>query len=226
MATDQGPQLSELRTRLQALGYGTDTATQQNAALNAAQRLIIGLRRWQFQESTITRSLLANVNVLDLSSETTFSDIDAVTILDGTDRLEVTPEDDQTFRHRQWEYQGSTGTPIYWSRYGDTIKLEPKTDKAYTVELDVLLLAADMSADANRTLVPARYADVIVWGAIQWMAIRQRDNATESYAEQQYSKIVRAMLSAYPLGQRQGQTHVQRSGHWTSLGGGTVQWRA
>lgn len=226
MPSDQGPPLSELRTRLQALGYATDTATQQTAALNASQRNIIGLRRWQFQEDTVTRALALNATTLDLAAETTFSDVDAVTILDGTERLTLTPEDDQTFRYRQWEYQGSTGTPLYWSRYGDKIKFQPAADKAYSVELDVLLLATTMAADVDRALVPARYADALVWGAAAWISFRQRDVASHTYAEQQYSKIVRAMLSAYPLGQRQGQTHVQRSNHWTSLGGGTVQWRS
>lgn len=226
MAVDTGPNRATLRTRIQALGYATDSATAQNEAINAALRHIMSLRRWEFQESTLTKSLPINTSELDLSAETTFADIDSFQVLDGTDRLYADYEDHQTFQDRQWEYQGSSGTPIYWTRRGDKILFQPKTDKAYTAELDVLLLAVDLDDDTKKCLVPNRYSDAVVWGAILWMATRQRDNATITYATQNRDTIIRSMLSAYQLKQRDNSTHVKRSNHWTSLGGGTVQWRA
>lgn len=227
MATDQGPQLSELLTRLQALGYSADTATQQTAFLNATQREIIGMRRWQFQEDTITRTLPFNTSIFDLTAETTFAEVDALNVLDGTDRFLIEPETMQSYRHRQWEYQGSTGTPLYWARYGDDLRFTPTTDKAYTAELDVLILPTAMSAGSDRTIIPGRHSDVLVWGAARFLAYRHRDAiSSKAMADSEFAAAMRALITAYPLIHRQASGHVQRSDTWNAVGGGSIQWRA
>lgn len=227
MALDQGRTRLELTTAVEALGYSSANATQIYEALNAAQRRICGLRRWQFMEQTTTGlALTANDNSYDLDNAN-IAWHDNVIFYD-TDGLIIPTEyiTWEIYRDRQFEYGDSTGPPEYWTLRGRFMYVLPTPDLAYAFDLDVVNRPTELAADGDRTDIPGRYSDAVVWGAVAWLATRQRDDTMRVRAEEYFSKAVNAMVTAYSMEQRASATQVRRSRHWNDVGGGVRYWAA
>lgn len=225
MALDQGLTLGELRGELQDLGYAMESVPDaQNRALNAVQRRVFGLRRWKFAEDTDTLTLNAAAVAIDISAEITWSGIDALRLFDGTEELEWEYLEPEEFRRRQWEYGTETGRPLWWTYYSDLIRVLPAADKQYAIEVDVILAPTTMMTDNDRSLVPARFSGVLVWGAIERLAARERDWEQAARAGRQFALEVNAMITAGQVHQRQNATHVPRAKSWDDVGGGRLVW--
>lgn len=222
-----GLSLADLRSRVQALGYGSDVATQINLAINAAQNRVFAIRRWPFQETVDSNAVTADTSEVALSSITpTFDRIDAVRLFssDG-EEVDVRYLDPATFRQRAWEFQDESAGPFFWTRYAEKILFQPATDQAYTMQLEGVVAPTVLVADGDTTLIPQEYSEVLVWGAASWMAFRQRDWAARAVAEEMFSKHLNAMLTAYVHEQRQNSSEVARWDGWSEVGGGRLMWR-
>lgn len=204
--------LAELRTAVQARGYGTDTATAQTEFIRAALRRIYGMRRWRFlEDSDATVSTVAGTPTVALPSGT--REVDSVRLADaaGTLDLEWVPEQ----RLLTWEAEdGVTGPPEAWTRQGDLIRFWPTPDKAYTVEMERIIRPTLPSADSDTVTFPDEWTDVIVAWAASRMATRQRDWPAANEFRQEYRDHLAEMVAALGTDQRQNPARVENWRGW------------
>src|SRR5512138_1265399 len=157
--------LAEMRTALQALGYETDTASQQTAMLNMVYRELRGERRWWWLEGLASVNTVASNGTLSTAGVADFLFPSALEIADGTDYMLMDYLDHEELRERV-HTDRTPSTPRYWTWYTNAILLE--YDKTVT----------DLSADGNSPAFPSEYHDILVWGAAKYMAYRERDTTS------------------------------------------------
>src|SRR5687768_4977634 len=108
--------LVQLRTRLQELGYGTDSVSAQNEALRGAYRTVTGLRRWPWLESDTTiLTIQAGYENVELLTVPDLMWVDAVRIESATseylDLEYIEPLEFRALSH----VDRATGVPSYWT---------------------------------------------------------------------------------------------------------------
>lgn len=206
--------LAQMRTAIQELGYGSDTATAQTAAINATLRRIEGYRRWPWQEVDVATGSLALGADVVTHAITDLLYVDSVRIESGTEYRELEYIEPQELRSRQ-HLDRDNGTPEYWSKYEGEIRVYPQADKAYTVTIDYIKDPADLSADGDTPTLPATYHDVLVFGAASLLAMRERDWSAFQLYDAHYKERRSEMLGAVGVRQRQNATHVKKSNYWT-----------
>lgn len=205
--------VDELCTRVQDHGYGTDSIAVQRRAVKNIYRRVAALRRWPWLEvAADTFTINANDNTYvytDINADVMH--VDALGIQEGSDHwsLEYIPY--QQFRATERQSSTWTGTPIEWTRAGQGIRLGPSPDRAFTGVADYIK-SPPVPADGAVTLVPEDYEDILVWGAVTRLAARARDWDTYNAAKNEFNGILREMMDAYGVRQRQNATHVQESG--------------
>lgn len=206
--------LAILRTRLQQLGYATDTATAQTSMINAAYRRLIGMRRWWFLEVANNQALtcVAGTQSYDIDATVTdFLHIDGVRLEISTDYLNplkyLQPAEFFEIAHQD----RVNSEPKYWTRVNDKLYLHPRPDRAYTIDLDYVKDPAALSADGDKPVIPAAYRDVLIWDAVRQIAFRERDTQGWSLANTQYYEILNDMIRQDGLEQRRGSQEVVRT---------------
>lgn len=195
----------QLRTRLQALGYGTDTATAQNEMLNAAYETVAGLRRWPWLEhDDATFATTAGVFFVSLGG--VFSEplmwVDAVRLQQGTTYLDLEYLPPQEFRSLQ-HVDRDQGVPQYWTEIKNELRFFPCPDRAYTLWIDYIKRPALMDDDTDTPLFDSEFHEVLVWHAAAQMGYRERDLASADFAQNQFDRQLASMMGAYGVRQRQ-----------------------
>lgn len=209
-----GPTLGQIRTSLQAKGYGTDTAGAQLEAITSVYRELLTSRRWKFSDTEIVGAVtVAGVATVDLGAFPTALSIDAVRIEFGTEYEEldwVEPQVLHDLRHGD----RTRDTPYCWSQYGSNLEFYPIPDKAYAITVNVQKSPTMPTVDASVLVIPSTYMDVIVWGAIGEMTFRERDWNAYNAARTQYKERTAAMAREYGIEQRQTPLEVTQTGIW------------
>lgn len=208
-------QLSELRTRIQARGYSTDTAATQTALINSVIRRIYGMRRWPWLENLSSSGGALTIGNPDksLSAITDLLHVDAIRLDDsgkGIDLRYMRVQDLQ----RNLRLDDTNGQPQFWTRTKTGIKVYPTPDKAYTVYVDYVPKPTALAADGDLSPLPDVYDDAIVWGVIKELTFRERDYNGRQWALDEYQTILMDMINEYNLRQRQNSSEVVSSGYW------------
>lgn len=205
--------LGELRDRMQAYGYGTDTAGAQNVQLNSVYRRVCGMRNWWFLEEVGNTDLTLEVNTdrVDTTDLGDFLSPIAVRLETPTDHFDLDFLRHQIFRvlaHRDRTPQ----RPEAWTRVNTDILFYPAAGAEYTVVLDYYKAAQQLQNDGDTIAIPDAYADVVVWGAIKEMCFRQRDSEGAALANEEYLALLAQMRHRDGLEQRQTPSQVVASG--------------
>jgi hypothetical protein len=217
--------LTALQAAIQAKGYGTDTAAQQILFINEVYREVCGLNRWKFLEGQDTSlTTIVSQQAYNLSSTAggginlnggAWRNLDAV-------RIEIAPLIEyNNLKYKQpeefmelWEIDRDVSTPYYWTFYTQQLWLYPVPDNAYTVRIDYIIEPPDLSLGTDVPLIPTQYHDILVWGAVENMAYRERDWLGRQFAEQKKAKMIQQLEEEYWIQQRQTSNQVRRSGYW------------
>lgn len=186
-----------IRVLIQAAGYGTDTASvaAQNQAISAAFMELQAERKWSWlraRSSAIT--LTAGSETVSLASVTDLAVPLAAYLKDGSsaayDLEKVDPDTLQ--RNLDLDLPVARNRPTQWAWVRNTVLVYPRPDKAYTVTLDYVKGVAETSFDATDEALPTgfdpRFAVIIAWGAIRWLARRQRDEPTYQAASSEWAR--------------------------------------
>jgi hypothetical protein len=209
---------AEIKTSVQALGYGTDTDTAQNEAINSTIRRIEGFKRWPWQEVESTAITLAIAAKTLAGVPADLLHVDAVRLVNGTTKYEPIFRSPQEVR-RLLHNDTDNGTPRYWTKYAGSIYIYPRGDAAYTGTLDYIKDPTDLTADGSSPILPATYHDCVKWGVVAQLAFRERDWAAAGQAEKMYALSFAEMNAAIGLRERQNATHITRSSHWSQISG-------
>lgn len=223
--------LGQLRTAIQARGYGTDTVTHQNQLINSVYRRVSAMHQWPWLEVTKTFSTTPGTDTYTFSglTVTDFVHAQSLRIYDSVtgealgSQLYLRPQD---FYDIQREAVTASGTPEAWTvdNANGQIVLWPIPDVAYSVEFHYVKRPPELSADGDTPLMDSEYHDVLVWGAVKDLAYRERDTSGYSIANSEYLMALKEMERAYGVKNRQNSSQVRRSGHWHWIGAKSGQW--
>lgn len=205
--------LAQMRTRLQALGYGSDTEDAQNEALRACYQMVTGLRRWSWLErdSTILTTDIGFANV-ELLPVPDLMWVDAVRIEESSryyDLEHVQPQEFRVLEHTERD----TGRPVCWTEIAGELRFWPTPDAVYTIALDYVTTPPELEDNADEPLFDDQYHNVLVWGAAVSLAYRERDHESAQFAQIQYDRHLASMLAAYGVTQRQTARRVVHNTH-------------
>jgi hypothetical protein len=202
--------LAELRDTLAAHGYGDDTADAQTLLINSAYRDVALERRWPWLQQQATLQLDAGSSALDLSSVSDLRDVDAVRVPGHSD-----PDfrDLQELRSYASQDNLSLGLPSLWSLAKPrTIAVYPAADRSYTVVVDYIMTISPLVSDGDIPVLPVEHHDVLVYGAIARMGIRERDADVRQLMMADYERALNKLRASHSVRQRQSTTQVKRSG--------------
>lgn len=210
--------LGQLKTRLQARGYGADTPDEQTELLNVAYEDLLSRERWPFLEATDTATFTADQAYLDIASTITdLGVVDAVRLTDAAGvPITVEPIRDQEMRELLHQSSDSS-TPAVWSYYSDLLWVYPTPNQAYVAQVDYIKTVDALSADSDTTVVPDQFDDALVLGALVEIAQRERDWSAHDRAQTRYEKRLYEMRKYFGLGNRQGTSTVPKSGFYQRL---------
>lgn len=78
----------------------------------------------------------------------------------------------------------STGTPVWWAKWGTRLRLFPSPDAAYTLGCLVRLVPSEMSADTDEPLLPLAYRNSVI---VPWATadLLRQDGGSEAHNEAQ-----------------------------------------
>jgi hypothetical protein len=209
--------LAGLQAAVQAKGYTVDTATQQVLFLNEVYREVHGEARWPFleaQDSSLVTAAGVNAYTLPMAS---WRNLDAVRIQIAAnqqyDNLEyLQPQDFRELEH----IDRDVTTPFYWTFYANQLHFYPYPDSVYTVVIDYIVEPPDLAAPGDVPVLPLPYHDILVWGACESLAYRERDWLGREFAQQKKEALLKRMTEEYLVRQRQTSSHVKKSGYWQS----------
>jgi hypothetical protein len=209
--------LADIRSCIQAKGYGTDTVAAQNSMINSVYRRIIGMYRWPFLELTDNSTIVcvAGQTKCNIGVIQDLLHIDAVRVEYGTEYYDLEYAPFQGFRDLE-HLDRAVGVPRYWTAGDNELRLWPAPDRAYTVKIDYIIDPADLVGDTDVPVIPPAYRDVLCWGAIAELTFRERDVEGYNIAKQEYLSIIDNMKAEYGVKQRQSSEQVRRSGLYDS----------
>jgi hypothetical protein len=147
--TRDGVTLARCAAACRTLGYGTDTATIQTAAINSVNRRIEGMHRWPWQEATTGYGRTRSRPPARLTSlPADLLHIDTVRLENGTTYLDLEWERPVEIR-RLLHLDRDNGTPTLWTKWNGQILVYPRADLAYTATLDYIKDPVDLVADGD-----------------------------------------------------------------------------
>lgn len=207
--------LGEIKTAVQARGYATDVSTEIVEFTNAIYRDVLLERRWSWREASGTVSAVVGNPVVDTS---------ALTLLDGRPdavRIEIgsiyvcdldylEPEE---FRAKE-QVDRTNSQPIYWTYFAGQLKLYPRPDQAYTVTVDYFKKYTALDNDGDVPLIPEEHRDVLVYGDLEELALRERDETAASYWSAKKERSLGRLRAADARSPRQTPGQVKRSGFY------------
>lgn len=210
----------EIRTAIQARGFGSDSAavTWQNEAINSYYRRILGLRRWRWLPITASAITFTTTNEGEIALPANTQFVDDLE-LTGTDEAPLDYADPAEVQKLRAQYPNETGTPEQWTEYHGTILVYPRPSRDFTARVIGALSPARLDDDADEPLIPEEYQDLLVYGPIMDLAMRQRDGNLFQMARGEYNDVLGRMIASSGVRQRGESSHVGRSGtydHYTT----------
>lgn len=229
--------LAQIQAAIQARGFGSDTATAQIELINSYYRQIMELHRWSFND--LVNSSLVTVVGTSSVAVSSITDLDAIDAVHLRFPAAGTPTEThnlvylspQEFRARLYDagfnQAGTNGIPVWWTQVsGDAsaIQLLPFPDRIYGLDVDYNRNAVDLAAAGDIPVLPTKFHDLLVWGPIVDLSIRERDSATASLAQSQFDTRLGKMERKLGIHQGQSSTHIQTSSFWEQVGRGSSRW--
>lgn len=107
---------------------------------------------------------------------------------------DTTPDPDDTTTH-------STNVPEYWYKFGDTIKVYPVPDAAYTLTLRYYKKPTLLSSDADVPDIPSEFEELLVSGAA-YRVLQVKDNYDQAAIhENKYNELLQKLVVKYSVPQ-------------------------
>ena len=209
--------LAQLQAAVQSYGYGTDTAAQQIVFINAAYREVHGANRWPFLEAyDTTLSTVAGNGVVSLTTlgNGTWRNLDGVRLEtagqanSGVNLDYLQPQDMRNF---ETGYSNPVTTPNSWSVIDQNLHLWPIPDAVYQIDIDYIIEPPDLSSPTDVPVLPIPYHDVIVFGALKQIAMRERDLWSIGNYGNEFQQRLQKMEEEYFLRQRQTSSTVRNN---------------
>lgn len=220
--------IGDVKTGVQARGYGSDTAVIQSALINAGIRRITNMRRWRWNKNTSTTTVTVGNSVILLDSlSVQFDRVDAVRFQDtaGTYGGNLEYMEPETLNELQQRFLGDTGEPRYWTFTSDTnspmIEFFPRTDKSYTFTVSGVR-GPQTSDQPDGTIcfssgAPEPLREALTYYVCAELAARQRDWNAVRYWKDEYQSVITEIIRAEGIAQRQSPQEIGRWDGWENV---------
>lgn len=216
--------LSQLQAAIQAYGYGTDTTAQQTAFINASYREVHSKNRWPFLEAydtslTTTPGIgIVSLTTLGVAALTPWRNLDAVRLeLAGQANtgIDLDYMQPQALRSQESSFNdpNQTAPPRYWTVIDQNLHFWPLPDQAYQIDIDYIIEPPDLAAPTDVPILPLPYHDVLVFGALKQIAMRERDLWSIGNYGSEFEQRLQRFEEEYFLRQRQTSSQVAQNPH-------------
>jgi len=214
--------LGEIRSELQALGYGPDTEDEQTILINAVYRDVTGERRWPWLQRTVDILIDRDTSQVDLAfSAPDAREIDAVYVV-GHSSPAFVPYGD--FVALTAARPAAHGVPTAWSLSRPwLLELHPTPDRAYRLRVAYIAIVTPLRNDFDVPVIPEQHHDVLVYGAAAKMGIRERDTDQSQLMSAAYERALARLRAASNVVQRQNSEQVRQTGLYRH-GDGSCWW--
>lgn len=178
--------LGSLRSEFQSRGYDHIESTRANRWINQSYLELCEEAAWPFLETSSTGT--APLTVSDVRTVLSVTDTTQGIVLDAADRRDIVAQDPQV---------DDTGTPYYFYLDGNVVRVYP-ANTTDTIVVRYLEVPDEMDDDADEPVVPARFQDLIVDGAV-YRALKDNDEwegagAMRTFWEAGVARMRRSLL--------------------------------
>lgn len=200
--------LSDLRTKVQQrikdTGYSTSEITNY---INDAQNDVFNEYRLPFMETTQNYTLASGVADITNGTGLPSNFVQAIDLyLTSSGRESLLEYKD--YQEIDLEYPDPTDTtvnpsnvPCYWYYFGETIRLFPAPNDAYTLTMRYIKKPAELSADADVPEVPSEFGELLVAGAT-YRILQIKDNYDQaSIWQNKYDELLQKLAARYSQSQ-------------------------
>lgn len=201
-------QLSDIRTKVRQRVRDTSyDSTEITNYINDAQNDVFNEYRLPFMEATQDYTLTTGVaditNGVGLPTNFVLP-IDLMLTANGQEKL-LTPRDVREMDYLYPDYESSTSypssAPTNWYKYGQTIRVFPEPDQAYTVTLRYFKKPTLLSADADVPSLPSEFEELLVIGA-SYRVLQVKDNYDQAgILENKYREMLDKLVMKYTRNQ-------------------------
>ena len=199
-------QLSDLVTKVQQRVRDTGFSSTEIANyINDTQNDVFNEYVLPFMETTQGYTLTANVSDITNGSNLPTNYVQAIDlILTTAGREKILPYMDIREIERRYPDPDDTTTnpanvPMYWYYYGETIRVYPKPDSAYTLTLRYYKKPTLLSADEDVPEIPSEFAELLVCGAA-YRVLQVKDNYDQAgILENKYNELLQKLVVRFSL---------------------------
>lgn len=209
-------QLSDIVTKVQQRVRDTNySSTEIKNYLNDTLNDVFNEYRLPFMQTTQTYTLTAGVSDITNGSSLPTNFVQAIELILTTSGKEKVlpywdireveanyPDPDDTSAH-------PSITPILWYMYGQTAKVFPVPDSAYTLTLRYYKKPTMLSADADVPGLPSEFEELLVAGAA-YRVLQVKDNYDQAgILENKYGELLDKLVNKYSQQQVGAPTRVR-----------------
>jgi hypothetical protein len=188
-------------------------------ALNAAWLEIASEREWSFLEARNTANdLTIGSEVVPLPTDIVVPKHLRISTASESHRLQQVSA--RTVQDRlDADLPTTTGVPIEWAWVRQTVLVWPRPDRAYDVAIEYVRAPDPADFDADNEAFPFiddRFAVLVAWATIRWMAFKNRDQVSYAIAKQEYLEAKQNLSQSDRRGEPD---HVVEWDGWSHLPG-------
>jgi hypothetical protein len=194
-------QLSTIRTKVQQrikdTGYSNSEITNY---INDTQNDVFNEYPISIWESTQDYTLTAGVSDITNGSGLPTNFVQAIDIFITTSGMESVLQY-RDFQDIDLLYPDPTdnpnGVPMYWYKYGNTIRVYPSPADAYTITLRYLARPTELSNDSDVPQIPKEFEEILVAGAT-FRILQIKDNYDQAGVWQnKYDELLQKLVTRY-----------------------------
>lgn len=222
---------AELKTALQALGYGTDSDTVQGLFINEAYRRIARRRAWSWLRSSATAAMVAGKIEYPWADFGLGTDpprrLESARIIDAAvnppDVLPLRWLDPPVFTNIRGSLSttwptSERDTPEFWTRADSNsgIAVWPPPVAAHMLHLNYIA-PVSVLAGTDAPAMPRDYHDAIVYEAAWLMASRQRDQLMMNEMRAERDAVLAELVAEESVAQTNDYERVGGKEIWLGL---------
>jgi len=206
--------VAELRELIRARGFEADTDAQQLSFLSTVERRLAALpHRWSWTLASGTIVLVAGTAAYALPAGVV--QVESMRYTVGASAFELEWMDPDKLREALAESEGRGGAALHWSRTGPRIvSFWPVPSAAGIVNVTYRIRPPVLTGDASTPILPEAYQDILVVGACELMAQRERAwDSAKAFAVER-AELTRALVIDDVIDQRQTPLTIAQSGFY------------
>lgn len=192
--------VTKVQNRVKDSSYSTTEITDY---INDTQNDVFNEYRLRFMQTTQNYTLASGVADITNGSGLPTNFVQAYDIFITSSGLEsklqykTFQEIDQLYPDPTDTTSNPAGIPIYWYVYGDTIRVYPAPNSAYTVTMRYLKKPTILDADADVPELPSEFEEVLVMGAA-YRVMQTKDNYDRAaIMENKYMELLDKLTVRY-----------------------------